>query len=91
MIVIDHSKKTFMKIAKADLDAMMKQLEDTMAELPPEMRQMMAGRMGGGAASAIVWRRQGSRQPSPAKPARSTTCRWAASGRRVVSRRPRGH
>jgi len=54
MTVIDHSKKTFMKITKADIDAMIKQLEDMMASIPPEARQMMAGRMGGAGAGAAV-------------------------------------
>jgi hypothetical protein len=46
MTLIDHSKKTFTKIAKADLDAFAKQLEDMMAGLPPEARQAVS-RMGG--------------------------------------------
>jgi hypothetical protein len=47
MTLIDHSKKTYTKIAKADIDALAKQLNDMMAQLPPEAQQMMAGRMGG--------------------------------------------
>ena len=47
MTIIDHSRKTFTKMTKADVDALVKQLEEMMAGIPPEMRQMMAGRMGG--------------------------------------------
>jgi hypothetical protein len=54
MTIIDHNKKTFTKINKADLDAFAKQLADMMAGLPPEMQKMMAGRLGGGGGNAIV-------------------------------------
>lgn len=54
MTIIDHSKKSFAKIAKADLLAMVKQLEDMMASVPAEMRQMMAGRMGGGRGGVVA-------------------------------------
>ena len=52
--MIDHAKKTFTRLTKADIDSMsaqlagmMKQMEDAMANMPPEMREMMKGRMGG--------------------------------------------
>jgi len=54
MTVLDHGKKTFMKITRADLDALVKQLEDMMAQVPPEMRQMMAARMGGAGAAVVM-------------------------------------
>src|SRR5690242_67647 len=45
LTMIDHSKKSFTKLTKADieqmaaqLDRMMKQLEQQMASMPPEMR-----------------------------------------------------
>ena len=54
MTVLDHGKKTFTKITKADMEALVKQLEDTMAQVPPEMRQMMAARMGGAGAAVSM-------------------------------------
>lgn len=54
MTLIDHSKKTFTKLTKADIDAFAKQLEDMMAQIPPEMRQMMASRMGGAGGASVV-------------------------------------
>lgn len=54
MTLIDHSKKTFTRINKADLDAFAKQLADMMAGMPPEVQKMMAGRMGGGGGNAVV-------------------------------------
>ena len=54
MTLIDHTKKTFTKITKADLDAIVKQLTDMMAGMPPEVQKMMAGRMGGRGGGAVV-------------------------------------
>jgi hypothetical protein len=57
MIIIDHSKKTFMRMGRAEIDqlvAMMKQLEQTMANMPPEMRDKMKAMMGGGALVSVV-------------------------------------
>lgn len=51
-VILDHSKKTFTRLGKAELQQlteMLKQLDDMMASLPPEARQMMQGRMGGAA------------------------------------------
>ncbi len=48
--ILDHGKKTFTRITRADLASLadsLKQLEQMMANLPPEARQMLAGRMGG--------------------------------------------
>jgi hypothetical protein len=53
MTVIDHDKKTYMKIAKADLDAFAKQLADMLAQVPPEMQKMIAGRMGGSGGAVV--------------------------------------
>jgi hypothetical protein len=57
MIVIDHGKKTFMRIGRAEIDqlvAMMKQMEQMMANMPPEVRDKMKSMMGGGAAISVV-------------------------------------
>ena len=54
--ILDHGKKTFTKIGKAEIAqivGMLKQMEDALASAPPEMRQMIAGRMGG-TGSAVV-------------------------------------
>ena len=48
--ILDHSRKTFTRIGRAELKQlvdMMAQLEQAMASIPPEMRERMAGRMGG--------------------------------------------
>src|SRR5204862_449320 len=50
MTLLDHTKKTFTKIGKADLQQMadmMKQLDQMTANLPPEALAMMRGRMAG--------------------------------------------
>jgi hypothetical protein len=61
MTILDHGKKTFTRIGRQELQQfaeMAKQLEDMMASLPPEARQMVQGRMGGagaaGGAAAVV-------------------------------------
>jgi hypothetical protein len=56
-IILDHGKKTFTKIGKAEiaqLTDLMKQMETMMANMPPEARQMMQGRMGGGPVASTV-------------------------------------
>lgn len=55
--ILDHAKKTYTVIGKAEIAQlvdMMKQLEQAMASMPPEARQMMQGRMGGGPAATTV-------------------------------------
>jgi hypothetical protein len=49
MIIVDHSKKTVMRITRADMEQigkmmgdMMKQMEDAMAKMPPEVKAKMA-------------------------------------------------
>jgi uncharacterized protein DUF4412 len=60
MTMIDRTKKTYTTITRADLNQMtqmLAQLEQQMGNMPPEMRQMMQGRMagmGGGQAPAVV-------------------------------------
>lgn len=60
MTLLDHANKSFTKIGKAELQQMadmMKQMEQMMANMPPEARQMMQGRMagaGGGTAPAVT-------------------------------------
>jgi hypothetical protein len=51
MILLDHQRRTFTKIGRAELDQlvkalgdMAKQMEQIMASIPPEMRDMMRGR-----------------------------------------------
>jgi hypothetical protein len=46
MMMIDHSKKTVTTMTKADFDQVT-QLIAQMDQMPPEMKQMMASRMGG--------------------------------------------
>jgi hypothetical protein len=56
-IMVDHAKKTFTRMGKAEIAQiadMMKQMEQALAGMPPEARQMMQGRMGGGPASTTV-------------------------------------
>jgi len=61
LTMIDHSRKTFTRLTKAEIDGLaaqiegaMKQMEQAMANMPPEMKEMMKGRMSGmGAAAAI--------------------------------------
>ncbi len=45
-IILDHSKKTFTRIGRAEL-AQMADMMKAMANMPPEVRQMMQGRLGG--------------------------------------------
>lgn len=47
MTVLNHTQKTFTKFTKAELEGLIKEIETMMAQIPPEARQMMAGRMGG--------------------------------------------
>jgi len=54
MTLIDNGRKTFTRITRADLEQLvrtmadtMKQVEQAMANVPPEMRDMVKGRMGG--------------------------------------------
>ena len=56
-IMLDHAKKTYTRIGRAELQQfadVLKQLDEMMAQMPPEMRQMIAGRMGGAGGSASV-------------------------------------
>lgn len=55
--LLDHGKKTFTRIGRAELQQFadaIKQLDEMMAQMPPEMRQMIAGRMGGSGGPASV-------------------------------------
>jgi len=61
MTILDHSKKTFTKLTRADIeqlvktmDDMMAKMEQAMAAMPPEMRDRMKGMMGGASAQAGV-------------------------------------
>lgn len=65
MTMLDHTRQTFIRMTRADIEKMaamaadmMKQMEQAMANVPPEMREMMKGRMGGmagGGAPAIEY------------------------------------
>ncbi|HXT70707.1 MAG TPA: hypothetical protein VN700_13175 [Vicinamibacterales bacterium] len=76
--MIDHAKKTFTRMTKADidsmaaqLDGMMKQMEQAMANMPPEMKEMMKGRMGAmGSAPAIETVDTGKSGTAAGKPCR---------------------
>jgi hypothetical protein len=57
MTVVDHAKKTFTRLTRADIeqlaktmDDMMAKMEQAMASMPPEMRERMKGMMGGASA-----------------------------------------
>lgn len=54
MIVLDHGKREFTRIGKAEMEQMgqtlnqaMRQMEQAMANVPPEMRAQMQGMLGG--------------------------------------------
>lgn len=58
MTVLDHGRKTYIRLTRADVEKMvamasdmMKQMEQAMANVPPEMRERMKGMMGGAAAA----------------------------------------
>jgi len=58
--VLDHSKKTYTRLTRADVDQLSKMLEDmtkqmeqAMASMPPQMQERMKGMMGGGAAGSL--------------------------------------
>jgi DNA-binding protein YbaB len=66
--VIDHKKKEYTVITTQDLDAMatqmearMKEMDEKMKNMPPEVRQKMAGMMGGAAAAVDVQKGAGGR------------------------------
>jgi len=60
MTVLDHAKKTYTRLTRADIDQLSKMLEDmtkqmeqAMASMPPQMQERMKGMMGGGAAGSL--------------------------------------
>ena len=61
MTMLDHSKKTYTRLTRADIDQLaktledaMKQMEQAMASMPPQMQERMKGMMGGAAGSIEV-------------------------------------
>jgi len=61
MTVLDHAKKTYTRLTRADIDQLSKMLEDmtkqmeqAMASMPPQMQERMKGMMGGAAGSLEV-------------------------------------
>jgi len=59
--VLDHAKKTYTRLTRADVDQlskmiedMTKQMEQAMASMPPQMQERMKGMMGGAAGSVEV-------------------------------------
>jgi hypothetical protein len=59
--VLDHSKKTYTRLTRADVDQLSKMLEDmtkqmeqAMASMPPQMQERMKSMMGGAAGSLEV-------------------------------------
>jgi|CXWL01.1.fsa_nt_gi hypothetical protein len=58
IVSIDHKKKEYFEMTIAELDATMKgvaaQMEEAMANVPPQMRGQMAKMMGGGASEVTV-------------------------------------
>jgi len=58
IVSIDHQKKQYFEMTVDELDATMKgvaaQMEEAMANVPPQMREQMAKMMGGGASEVTV-------------------------------------
>jgi hypothetical protein len=58
IVTIDNQKKEYSAMTVAEIDAAMKgmsaQMEQAMAQIPPQMRERMAGMMGGAAAEVTV-------------------------------------
>lgn len=61
MTVLDHSKKTYTRLTRADIDQLaktlddaMKQMEQAMASMPPQMQERMKGMMGGASGAVEV-------------------------------------
>ena len=58
IVTIDHQKKEYSEMTVAEIDEAMKgmaaQMEQAMAQVPPQMRERMAGMMGGAAAEVTV-------------------------------------
>lgn len=58
IVTIDHQKKEYSEMTVAEIDEAMKgmaaQMEQAMAQVPPQMREKMAGMMGGAAAEVTV-------------------------------------
>ena len=58
IVMIDNQKKEYSEMTITEIDEAMKaasaQMEQAMANVPPQMREKMAGMMGGGAAEASV-------------------------------------
>jgi hypothetical protein len=74
MTMLDHGKKTFTRIGRPELQQlteMLKQVEDMMANLPPEVRQMAQSRMGGaGGAAMVVTEDTGEKSTAAGRPCR---------------------
>ena len=58
IVTIDNQKKEYSEMTVAEIDAAMQgmsaQMEQAMAQIPPQMREKMAGMMGGAAAEVTV-------------------------------------
>ncbi len=58
IVMIDNQKKEYSEMTVAEIDAAMQgvsaQMEQAMAQMPPQMREKMAGMMGGAAAEVTV-------------------------------------
>jgi hypothetical protein len=66
--LVDHKKKEYAVITQQDLDAMaaemqarMKEMDEKMKNMPPQMREKLAGMMGGAAAAIDVQKGAGGR------------------------------
>lgn len=75
MTVLDHGRKTYMRIGKAELQQMadlMQQLEGLLANLPPEALQMVQGRLGGagGGQPVMVTQDTGQQETVAGRPCR---------------------
>jgi hypothetical protein len=57
MIILEHKNKSFIRLGRAEMEqllGMMKQVEQMMANMPPEVREQMKAAMGGGAGVSVV-------------------------------------
>jgi hypothetical protein len=56
-IVLEHKSKSFIRLGRAEMEqllGMMKQVEQMMANMPPEVREQLKAAMGGGALVSVV-------------------------------------
>ncbi len=79
IVTIDNQKKEYSEMTVEEIDAAMKgmsaQMEQAMAQIPPQMREKMAGMMGGAAAEVTVTK--GATRTIAGYPCQTFTSPWA--------------